>query len=507
MTDQNSHTTILLNLARFSEELVPIRDCEKALDYILDAVSETIGCNQASLMMFDFDAKNLKLMKVRGFKADHYKPPRIELTENVEKWIYEGGEVFALTEQGMSKFLIVFDEDEAKYFYCELRIPIFVLGRLLGILNIGKKSDGTEYSNEDITLLRIFVNISSIAIEKCLRANETLSARTMPGSEEKATSVPPKIRIRRRVEGSEMIGRSPAMQKIRNLIDRVAGKDVTVLITGESGTGKELVARDLHEKSLRKDKPLITMNCAALPENLVESELFGHEKGAFTGAHSQKIGKFEFADGATLFLDEIGDMSLTTQSKLLRVLQEGTFQRIGGNRTLKSDVRVIAATNKDLSDEIKKGTFREDLYYRINVMQIHIPPLRERKEDIPLLAEYFFKKYIDIYCKQIKKISDYAMNQLMEYQFPGNVREFQNLIERAVIMEQSDELALDFLPGLSSKIPMVVAQDSNGTLEELEKEHIERVIKQVNYNKSQAARILGIARKTLREKMQRYGLS
>ncbi len=506
MTNENSNTIDLLNLAKFSEELVVINDCERALDYILDAVSETIGCNQASLMMFDFDAKKLKLMKVRGFKADDYKPPRIELAENVEKWIYEGGEVFALTEQGMNKFLIVFDEDESKYFYCELRIPIFASGRLIGILNIGKKSEGTEYSNEDITLLRIFVNISSLAIEKCLRASEN---SLIPKSKEKIdpeTTNPPKIQIRRRVQELEMIGCSPAFQKIRNLIDRVAPKDVTVLISGESGTGKELVARDLHEKSIRKDKPLITMNCAALPENLVESELFGHEKGAFTGAHSQKKGKFEFADGATLFLDEIGDMSLPTQAKLLRVLQEGTFQRIGGNRTLKADVRVIAATNKDLQEEIKKGAFREDLYYRINVVQIHIPPLRERKEDIPLLAEHFFKKYNELYSKQIRKISDHAMIQLAEYAFPGNVREFQNLIERAVIMEQGDELALDFLPKSSFQIPHSESQDSNGTLEELEKEHIERVIKQVNYNKSRAARILGIARKTLREKMQRYGL-
>jgi len=507
MNEQNSNIANLLNLAKFSEELVSINDCEKALDNILDAVSETIGCNQASLMMFDFDAKKLKLMKVRGFKADNYKPPRIELTENVEKWIYEGGEVFALTEQGMNKFLIVFDEEESKYFYCELRIPIFALGRLIGILNIGKKSDGMEYSNEDITLLRIFVNISSMAIEKCLRASESIPSKQSGTSESRETPILPKIQIRRRVHELEMIGRSAGMQKIRNLIERVAPKDVTVLITGESGTGKELVARDVHEQSCRKDKPLITMNCAALPENLVESELFGHEKGAFTGAHSQKKGKFEFADGATLFLDEIGDMTLTTQAKLLRVLQEGTFQRIGGNRTLKADVRVVTATNKVLQEEIKKGNFREDLYYRINVVQIHIPPLRERKEDIPLLAEHFFKKYNDFYSKQIKKISDHAMLQLLEYSFPGNVREFQNLIERAVIMEQGNELALDFLPIFSSPIPKAEPQDSNGTLEELEKEHIERVVKQVNYNKSQAARILGIARKTLREKMHRYGLS
>ncbi|UCE07179.1 MAG: sigma-54-dependent Fis family transcriptional regulator, partial [bacterium] len=315
------------------------------------------------------------------------------------------------------------------------------------------------------------------------------------------------LKIKRRVNDVEMVGQSAAIQKVKFLIERVATKDVTVLITGDSGTGKELVARAIHQKSSRNNKPLVAMNCAALPENLVESELFGHEKGAFTGAHCQKKGKFEFADGGTLFLDEIGDMSLATQSKLLRVLQEGTFQRIGGNKTLTVDVRVIAASNKDLTEEICQGKFREDLYYRVNVVQINIPPLRERTEDIPLLAAYFLKKYTDFYGKNINGIADKALGRLMQYDFPGNIRELQNLIERAVIMEPGNELTLDFIPisPLTAKIPQ--SQDSTGTLEQLEKEHIKRVIQQVNYNKSQAARILGIARKTLREKMQKYDLS
>jgi len=496
----------LLALAKFSEEIISIKNIEKLFDYIIDGVIEIICCNQASLMMFDSEAKQLKLMKIRGFKAQNYKAPRIELTDNVEQWIFEGGEVFALTEENKQTFLIVFDEDERKYFDCEMRIPIFARGKLIGVLNIGKKSTGTEYSNDDITLLRILVNTASVALEKVLVAENSTSNDNNNGQALENMQSLNQLKIKRRVENTELIGQSEAMQKINYLIERVAAKNVSVLITGESGTGKELVARAIHRKSCRNDKPLVAMNCAALPENLVESELFGHEKGAFTGAHCQKKGKFEFADGGTLFLDEIGDMSLSTQAKLLRVLQENTFQRIGGNKTITVDVRVVTATNKNLSEEINKGKFREDLYYRINVVQIDIPPLRTRTEDIPLLADYFLKKYNDFYGKNIKRIGDRALERLMQNYFPGNIRELQNLIERAVIMEQEQELTLDFIPISLFAAKNHLPQDSNGTLEELEREYIKRVIQQVNYNKSHAARILGIARKTLREKMQKYGL-
>jgi len=505
MSDNSQRRDSLLALAKFSEELIAIENTEQLFDYIIDGINEIIGCNQASLMMFDPQEKSLKLMKVRGFKAQDYKAPRIELTDDVDQWIFEGGEVFALTEQGKNNFLIVFDEDERRYFDCELRIPFFARGKLSGVLNLGKKSTGTEYSISDITLLRILVNSASLALERCSNGKLTSSAKKEISIPEDTNSLN-HLKIKRRIDDIEMIGQSQAMQKIKFLIERVATKDVTVLITGESGTGKELVARAIHQKSCRNDKPLVAMNCAALPENLVESELFGHEKGAFTGAHCQKKGKFEFADGGTLFLDEIGDMSLSTQAKLLRVLQEGTFQRIGGNKTLTADVRVVTATNKDLTEEICQGKFREDLYYRVNVVQINISPLRERPEDIPLLAEYFLKKYNDFYGKDINKIADKALERLVQYDFPGNIRELQNLLERAVIMEQGNKLTLDFIPISLSTAKNSLQQDSNGTLEDLEKEHIKRVIQQVNYNKSHAARILGIARKTLREKMQKYGL-
>jgi len=505
MGDFGYRSSGILALADFSEKIIAIGDTAQLFDYIIDSITEIIGCRQASIMMFDLEAKKLTLMKARGFNARHDRSPRIELADNVDQWLFNGGEVFALTEQGSTNFLIVFDEDERKYFDCELRIPIFSNGKLAGVLNLGKKQDGTEYSNQDFALLRILVNTVGFALERKM-------GETPPGlSESRQSSSQPvstgnRLKIKRRIDEVEMIGCSAALQKIKMLIDKVAPKDVTVLITGESGTGKELVARAIHRQSCRHDQALVAMNCAALPENLVESELFGHEKGAFTGAHCQKKGKFEFADGGTLFLDEIGDMSPATQAKVLRVLQEGSFQRIGGNKTLTVDVRVIAATNKDLMEQIALGNFREDLYYRVNVVQIHIPPLRERPEDIPVLADYFLKKYSAFYGKNVSGMTGEALERLLHYDFPGNIRELQNVIERAVIMEQNEKLTLDSIPLTPLVSSISLPGDPNETLEELEKEHIKRVIRQVNYNKSRAARILGIARKTLRQKMAKYGL-
>ena len=506
MDHQNSETSFIHNLTTFSEELVSVNQSDRLFDCIIDGIMKIIGCNQASLMLFDSQKQRLQLIKVRGFKTQSYKSPRIELTADVARSIYEGGEVLAPGEQGTHKFLIIFDEDERKYFDCELRIPFFIREQLIGVLNLGKKSIGTDYSTDDITFLRILVNIAAISVENSLVLKRISSAPQQSDFRDLNSRLSKNFQIKRRNAVDKIIGQSDAIKNIQNLIEKVACSDVSVLVTGESGTGKELVAKEIHQRSCRRERSLVALNCAALPENLVESELFGHERGAFTGAHIRKKGKFEIANGATLFLDEIGDMSLSTQAKVLRVLEEKTFQRIGGHRNLEVDVRIIVATHKDLAEEIQKGTFREDLYYRINVMQIHIPPLRERKEDIPVLAEYFFKKYCQLYGSQIRKIKDDAFAKLMLYDFPGNVRELQNIIEKALILEQSDQLTLDFLPFSPIQTGKYLTYNSNCTLENLERNYIKKVIEQVNYNKSQAARILGIARKTLREKMQKYGI-
>ncbi len=497
----------LMAMAQFCERLCAAERNDTLFELIVEQISAIIGCPQASLMLFDPEKKCITELWATGFKTQRYPIPRVELTDDVDRWLFRGGEVFALTQAGQTNFLIVFDEEEHKYFNCELRIPIFCNGKLFGILSLGQKLFGAQYSEQDLALLRILVHIISNAVERVVGqkpSRRTIGRPTILVSEQKPVQ---QLKFKRRSDGDEMIGCSEAMQRIRNLIERVAESDVPVLITGESGTGKELVARAIHRQSCRSHRPMVAINCASLPENLIESELFGYEKGAFTGANATRQGKFEYADGGTLFLDEIGDMSLSAQARLLRVLQDKTLQRLGSNKSITVDVRIITATNKNLAQEIERGRFREDLFYRIDVVEIHIPPLRERVEDIPLLAEFFLKKFSDFYGKSIRRIAPTALERLMAHPFPGNIRELQNLIERAVIMERGEELSLDFINALTR--PLIGHLDSHchcTSLEDLERAHIEKVLLQVNYNKSRAARILGIARKTLREKIQKYSL-
>jgi len=303
-----------------------------------------------------------------------------------------------------------------------------------------------------------------------------------------------------------IIGESVAMKKVFSLIEKVAATDSTVLILGESGTGKELIATTIHYQSARKDKPLIKINCAALPETLIESELFGHEKGAFTGAIKRKPGRFELANSGTIFLDEIGDMPLTTQTRLLRVIQEKTFERVGGTETLKIDVRVLTATNRNLEEEVKAGRFREDLYYRLNVIPVVIPPLRERREDIPALVDFALSKCRIRNAKTVRFSKD-AMTALLQYDYPGNVRELENIVERGATLAASDVIEKDDLPSVILK-----KSENNGavTLAEVaagaEKEHIIRTLAIAQGSKTKAAELLGISRKTLWEKMNSYGL-
>jgi len=301
----------------------------------------------------------------------------------------------------------------------------------------------------------------------------------------------------------EIIGKSDVMQDVFDLISRVAPTDSTILVSGESGTGKELVAQAIHGNSKRCYLPFIAVNCGALPETLLESELFGYEKGAFTGAEHTKKGRFEMADNGTLFLDEIGDISLKTQVDLLRVLQNKEFRRVGGHELIDMDARIITATNRDLQKAIKDKRFREDLYYRLNVISIHLPPLRDRKEDIPLLAKAFVKKFcIEINIER-KKIAPSAIKLLENYNWPGNVRELENVIERALVIGRSNEITIDDLP-FSQNAP---AASLPKALKQMEKVHIENILKENNWNISRTARDLSIDRQTLYNKIEKYGIN
>jgi len=318
---------------------------------------------------------------------------------------------------------------------------------------------------------------------------------------EENISLRQKLEDRYRFEN--IIAKSSKMQRVIEVIKVVAKSNATVLITGESGTGKELVARAIHSQSHRRSKPFVAVSCAALPESLLESELFGHEKGSFTGAYSQKKGKFEFANGGTLFLDEIGEMSANIQVHLLRVLEEKEFTRVGGNEPIKVDVRVISATNKDLRKAIEKQEFREDLYYRLNVVNIELPPLRERKEDIPLLAEHFLHKFAMENRKEVTELSPEAIESLLAYDWPGNVRELENAIERAIILSKDSPITTADLP--QENLSLVGAASIGKNLKEVEKSHILNVLRETGENYSEAARILGVSRMTLYNKAKEYG--
>ncbi len=311
-------------------------------------------------------------------------------------------------------------------------------------------------------------------------------------------------------EFDSAIGNSPAMQKVLELVKRVSATDTTVLVTGESGTGKELIARMLHRLSLRSTHPFVAVDCGALVESLFESELFGHEKGSFTGAYATKYGRFEIANKGTIFLDEIANISLNIQAKLLRVIQEREISRIGSSRTIKIDVRIIAATNRELSEYVKAGKFRDDLYYRLNVVPIHIPPLRERKEDLPLLVNHFLQKYNKKAKREVTAISKEALKALLEYDWPGNVRELENTIERAVVLSKGTVINIQNLIYHGISVPKSAIFDPGGgrfrTLEEIERDYIQQVLEAFQNNKSKAAEILGIDRKTLRAKLQKYKL-
>jgi DNA-binding NtrC family response regulator len=313
-----------------------------------------------------------------------------------------------------------------------------------------------------------------------------------------------------RYQFDNIIGRSPAMREIFATIERVAPSRATVLLAGESGVGKDLIARAIHQHSPRKDHPFVKINCTAIPENLMESELFGYEKGAFTGASGSKPGRFEYADTGTVFLDEIGDVPAAVQVKLLRILQDREFERLGSNKTRHIDVRVVAATNADLRAALEQGTFREDLYYRLNVVPINIPPLRERREDIPYLAEHFVKKLARDQATPERALADEAIEKLLAYHWPGNVRELENAIERSLVLSSGDHLDAGDIRLESA--PSRPASNAGGflpeglTLDQYEQSIIREALKRANGNKSQAARLLGLTRNALRYRLAQMGL-
>jgi len=357
------------------------------------------------------------------------------------------------------------------------------------------KLGAVDYITKPIDLDELIILVGRIAERQTLiRENEILRKKLW----------------KKEISTGQIIYKDPGMEAIVNMAGRVASSRTTVLIQGESGTGKELFARLIHATSPRSGKPMIVVNCGAIPETLLESELFGHEKGAFTGATARRIGRFEEADGGTLFLDEIGELSPPVQVKLLRFLQEREFQRLGGNQTIQADVRIISATNRNLEERVKEGTFRDDLYYRLNVVSMTVPPLRDRRGDIPLLIEYFTKRFSSENDKEIEGLSSEAMDTLLKYDYPGNVRELENIIERAVVITRDRVISIKDLPFEDISPGHFTGHKEGGALkneiESLERTRIEQALEKTGNNQTRAAELLGITERTLRYKLKKYGL-
>jgi len=385
-------------------------------------------------------------------------------------------------------------------------VPLLSHARALGALNMGRHREDT-FNPEDIELLGEVAKQVTIAVENSLAFRQVVD-RENKLTEEKLYL---QDEIRTEYNFEEIIGESHALKRILEQVQTAAPTDSTILILGETGTGKELIARAIHNLSSRRERTLVKVNCAAIPTGLLESELFGHEKGAFTGAIAQRVGRFELAHRGTLFLDEVGDIPLDLQPKLLRVLQEQEFERLGSARTTRVDVRLVAATNIDLAQRVANNQFRSDLYYRLNVFPVVVPPLRERRDDIPLLVRYFAQKYARRMKKPIDSIPLKAMSALTEYHWPGNIRELENFIERAVILSRGTELQISLNEFKQrTKAVSVGVSSSSSTLEQAEREHILRALGETSWvigGRAGAAARLGMKRTTLQSLMRRLGIA
>jgi Nif-specific regulatory protein len=371
-------------------------------------------------------------------------------------------------------------------------VPLHYRGNIFGAIYLDGRLDREKFTEENLEFLQAFANQASIAIENARLYGQLKEENRQLQSE-----------VQRLYAFDEIVGKSPKMIEVFKIMTRIMNSDITVLLGGESGTGKELVARALHYNSPRKDRPFVAQFCGNLAESLLESELFGHKRGSFTGAISDKKGLFEYADNGTFFLDEIGEISPQIQMKLLRVLQDGEIRRVGDTEARKVDVRIISATNRDLQEDVRKGTFREDLFYRLNVIQIKMPPLRERHGDLPLLVHHFLKKFSKKRDEKPKRISREAMRELERYHWPGNVRELENCIERAIVLSVSDEIQPEDL-----LIPQsATVEQTRKTLKEVEREAVLKVLEEESGNKTRTAEILGVSLRWLHYKLNEWNVS
>jgi len=471
-------------------------DCQEVLSDILSIFHARLGMNRGTITILNSASGELEIRAAHGMTEEEVKRGRYLVGEGITGKVVETGEPAVIPQIEKEPLFLnrTRSRDNLKKsdisFIC---VPIKTGSNIFGALSVDRLFSEEIAFEEDVRLLSIVTSMIA----------QGLKIQQMVQDEKKqllTENITLKEKLRERYSLYNIVGTNNKMTEVFQMIERIADTDVTVLIRGESGTGKELVANAIHFNSSRALKPFLKLNCAVLPDTLIESELFGHEKGAFTGATEQRMGRFERADGGTLFLDEIGTLNLTAQAKLLRVLQEKEFERIGGNRTFRVDVRIITATSKDLERSIEEGTFREDLYYRLNVFPIFMPALRERKTDILLLADYFVEKFNQKHKKDVRRISTPAIDMLIQYHWPGNVRELENSIERAVLFCTDRVIHSYHLPPTlqtgerSGTIPSLSFEEA---LKNYEKELIIDALKNSRGNMAEAARLLNTTERIL----------
>jgi Nif-specific regulatory protein len=493
---------LLLEISKILDGSLDLRE---VVGPVIEALSHHMEMLRGTLSLLDRETGEIYIDAAHGLSESQKEKGRYRLGEGVTGKVIQSGKPAVVprvssepmflnktgARQGLRKKDIAF-----------ICVPIRIGNETIGALSADRLLPKEVSLQEDVRLLSIIASMIAQAVR--LRREAQEERRRLEEENRRLQN-----ELKDRFKPSNIIGNSKQMQDVYDQIAQVCRSNTTVLIRGESGTGKELVAHAIHYNSERAEKPFIRVNCAALPETLVESELFGHEKGAFTGALTTRQGRFELAHGGTIFLDEVGDFSPATQVKLLRVLQEREFERVGGNQPIKVDVRIIAATNRDLEAMIVEAKFRQDLYYRLNVFSIHLPALRERKADILMLADYFVAKYAKANHKQVKRISTPAIDMLMSYHWPGNVRELENCIERAVIVSTDEVLHGYSLP------PTLQTAEASGTapkgplqaaLDNVEREMLTETLKSCRGNMAKAARSLGITERLMGLRVKKHGV-
>ncbi|MCC6694065.1 MAG: nif-specific transcriptional activator NifA [Candidatus Hydrogenedentes bacterium] len=497
-----SELALLFEISQTLDRSLDLRD---EVGSVLQAIAKNTGMDRGTLALLNRETGDISIEAAHGLSASqrergHYRPG-----EGVTGTVVQTGRAVAiprisdeptfLDRTGARQKL----KKEAISFIC---VPIKLGNETIGALSVDRLFQDSVSLDEDVRLLSIIASMIAQAVR--LRQSAMEEQLRL-----KAENVRLQNELQDRFRPANIIGKSGSMQKVFDLIGQVAKSDATVLIRGESGVGKELVASAIHYNSRRTSKPFIKVNCAALPESVIESELFGHEKGAFTGALNQRKGRFELADGGTIFLDEIGDLAPTMQIRLLRVLQEREFERVGGTDTIKVDVRIVAATNRDLEKAMADGSFRQDLYYRLNVFPIHIPPLRERRTDILDLANFFVEKYSKASGKNVRRISTPAIDMLSSYHWPGNVRELENCIERAVLLSNDDVVHGHHLPPTlqtAEASGTVMKETLEATMDNVEREMLIEALKNSRGNKAKAAETLGITERIMGLRVRKHGI-